>query len=410
MHSKRSRRSFSLDATEVEGGRLLNWTQYSGVISMHRSLISVALISFAVCSDVNAQPSLEICRNLTAGGLFDDAFVQTDASSFQTTNDLVCSATSSTYSKAKAISADTGVDIVEIVSGSFGLEVDESNYSEARSQFCSKSFAQAMADHALASRIRTASSVLARSFSQCIDTVANADGFFGYIKPSRNRDSFAIIMDKRDQDDQSYKITGITTSPGTATCDGNAHEATRARPYPFGNNSLNGRSTILCKPDDPTQSFLVAVNTDAGDIRGRNNDPIEIAGQAETLADTRDRLAVIERSLVPSGAVIFIEDRNCPPGWRADPKLKGRYVVGLQDGGTVGESVGQALSDKENRATGKHTHRVTYNRGRVNRTKGGNADHKATDDELPHAVTTEAAGTVDGTNAPYVQYLGCMKE
>jgi len=47
---------------------------------------------------------------------------------------------------------------------------------------------------------------------------------------------------------------------------------------------------------------------------------------------------------IPSGAVIFFNLASCPQGWRELTSARGRYIVGLPAGGTLGATVGTALS------------------------------------------------------------------
>ena len=64
------------------------------------------------------------------------------------------------------------------------------------------------------------------------------------------------------------------------------------------------------------------------------------------------------QQVVPSGAVIFFNAAACPTGWTAMAGARGRYIVGLNGGGTLGASVGTAMADQENRPVGQHAHSV----------------------------------------------------
>lgn len=64
--------------------------------------------------------------------------------------------------------------------------------------------------------------------------------------------------------------------------------------------------------------------------------------------------------LVPNGNVaitFFVE--ACPDGWSEYTGLRGRYPVGNPSGGDILGTVGTAMSDKEDRAVGQHTHTFT---------------------------------------------------
>ncbi|MGE0788106.1 MAG: hypothetical protein AB7S26_20715 [Sandaracinaceae bacterium] len=57
---------------------------------------------------------------------------------------------------------------------------------------------------------------------------------------------------------------------------------------------------------------------------------------------------------VPSGAIMYFNASTCPAGWTEVTAARGRTIVGLAgSAGTVGGTVGVALTDRENRG---HTH------------------------------------------------------
>jgi hypothetical protein len=60
-----------------------------------------------------------------------------------------------------------------------------------------------------------------------------------------------------------------------------------------------------------------------------------------------------ETASVPTGAVMMFDLAACPEGWSELSSARGRALVGLPAGGTLGGTVGAALGDVENRA---HAH------------------------------------------------------
>lgn len=58
---------------------------------------------------------------------------------------------------------------------------------------------------------------------------------------------------------------------------------------------------------------------------------------------------------VPAGAVMYFDLAACPTGWSPLDAARGRAIVGVPTGGTLGGTVGTALGDVENRT---HTHAV----------------------------------------------------
>lgn len=159
---------------------------------------------------------------------------------------------------------------------------------------------------------------------------------------------------------------------------------------------------------------------------------------------------------IPSGAVMHFNLTKCPQNWTALASAQGRYLVGIPSGGTVGQAVGTALGNGENRAVGRHGHSGSVG-GSGNHTHKGNTSHGGSHshdiDALTgltnldadgwhdsfergphrwfpnfiraagnhshnvslgggshtHSVTVNNAGSVAGTNAPYLQLLVCQK-
>lgn len=127
---------------------------------------------------------------------------------------------------------------------------------------------------------------------------------------------------------------------------------------------------------------------------------------------------------IPTGAVMFFNLSQCPSGWEEMVEGRGRYIVGLPAGGTPGATIGVALQNKENRTTGKHTHTV-IDPGHVHNIKAvGQYDGKIkaylsgstntaniiSSELAKTGIMIQEAGEVEGTNAPYVQLLVCVKK
>jgi hypothetical protein len=132
-------------------------------------------------------------------------------------------------------------------------------------------------------------------------------------------------------------------------------------------------------------------------------------------------------AIAPAGAVMFFATASCPAGWTEYAAAQGRYVVGLQPGGTLEKTDGTALSDGEDRPVGKHTHSVTdpghshdlsanpiLVGGNVTSSRLTGTASLAYNQPLTTApaftgISIDPAGAVDGTNAPYIQLLACRK-
>jgi hypothetical protein len=124
----------------------------------------------------------------------------------------------------------------------------------------------------------------------------------------------------------------------------------------------------------------------------------------------------------PAGAVMFFDLPSCPAGWTEFTQARGRYVVGLPAGGTLRGTSGTALSDQESRPVGQHSHSGTFNHVHsVNVVSGGgfaasgvlfgmgNPASVSTLNAALNVFFTDNAGSVAGTNAPYVQLRACRK-
>jgi len=123
-----------------------------------------------------------------------------------------------------------------------------------------------------------------------------------------------------------------------------------------------------------------------------------------------DKVREIPRGFqIPKGAVLAFHKTGCPDGWDELDVARGRYIVGLRKNGTLGSLVGEALTDKENRPTGQHTHEYT------DTWVGGSsgADSVQSGGSYPRPTskkTTMESEGVKETNAPYIQLLYCEKK
>ncbi len=128
---------------------------------------------------------------------------------------------------------------------------------------------------------------------------------------------------------------------------------------------------------------------------------------------------------VPRGMVAFFNLAACPTGWTELVAARGRYVVGLPLSGALAGTDGTALSNLEDRPVGQHNHTITdpghshsidvHVAGSVvYQVQGiGNGAAPAntiTTGSATTGITINNAGSVAGTNAPYIQLLICSKD
>lgn len=175
-----------------------------------------------------------------------------------------------------------------------------------------------------------------------------------------------------------------------------------------------------------------------------------------TAADENGTLAwssVAAASDWPSDMVVFSPTGSCPPGWTEYTDARGRAIVGLVAGGTNEATVGTALGNLEHRTVGQHDHAVTdpghthlqdphghavsdpgHQHGGALSTASASIDATGNDGVAVHSGTTTTsldgigvsvnsatatnvsasaevtvanAGSVGGTNAPYLQLKAC---
>lgn len=125
------------------------------------------------------------------------------------------------------------------------------------------------------------------------------------------------------------------------------------------------------------------------------------------------------------GMIAFFDGQACPTefGWQAYPAAAGRYLVAVAEGGQVGATVGQALTDGEDRPVGRHSHVARPDGGHSHdlavASVSGEGDNVAgsalsqrvgrTGAAGSHEHQIDAAGRLAGTNAPYIQLIACRK-
>jgi len=109
----------------------------------------------------------------------------------------------------------------------------------------------------------------------------------------------------------------------------------------------------------------------------------------------------------PDGAVLFFALSSCPAGWQPFADAAGRLVVPTPEGGTVGESVGQALASGEVRSHqhGFHATVTIPEQSLLFIADGSN-------DDFAHKGTYAFGGTsgMADPDLPYIQMLICQAE
>ncbi|MDU0353753.1 hypothetical protein RS130_07300 [Paraglaciecola aquimarina] len=161
------------------------------------------------------------------------------------------------------------------------------------------------------------------------------------------------------------------------------------------------------------------MRTDKGNLSG-----IDVIGNNDALHELRMQV----NSLVASGGLIardtvaFLAANSCPTGWTEFTEMRGRYVVGLLQNGTLKKTVGTPLGNGESRNNpGTHNHEFHDNmfahqngwNGSPNGSHDGEGLNASWRGDGPARrgsmkKATSQVGTND-TDSPYIQLLACIK-
>ncbi len=123
------------------------------------------------------------------------------------------------------------------------------------------------------------------------------------------------------------------------------------------------------------------------------------------------------------GSVMAFDIDTCPRGWEKFTDADGRYIVAVINSSNTGDITGTKLTDLENRQVGKHNHSVTDpGHKHIIQTglaetgsfmDGNNSGTQSSNDTLfatPSSyLSIDNAGSITGTNAPYIQVLWCKR-
>lgn len=343
----------------------------------------------------------QVCEIL-AKGIQQDVLIQgSDFQRFDAARSAICNTTNSSYTNASKKSFDGSLSVPDYVDIAVGTHSDNNTWSTNFAQFCSATFSlSAMSSNAIM-QLRTSSATAYNTVAACVQLYTEANGIFGLLSPAPNHDSVNIKVTKKSTGQGGFKINGIVYSPISAgvKCGGGLEAATPARPIEIRENQVN----ISCtKPRNV--AITLSVNTTEGALG-----PYQLSSENDELGDMRARIASLEGRQIPERTIAYFNQRSCPTGWLEIDAAKGRYIVALTPGGSLGATQGQKLTDLENRATGAHSHSsaaVTPKDVISVRLDPGALLGR---NDFTISTVQVDGGAVPGTNAPYVQFMACEK-
>lgn len=293
----------------------------------------------------------EVCKSLLQYGTYDAFDSWSDRERFNFSYHAVCRSKITSYSKAKSASLELGIDIIDVISGALDVGVDEQNFSNMKSQYCSKSYSEASGSSTFMTSVRKASRVLSSSFVDCVTLFRK--GFSAHVSQSRNKEAFAVHISYLTDGQSDFSINQVSAQPTEIECAQDEHLASHQNPI-----ERIGSVTLNCRNLNPEKSFILAVNTNRGSLLGPNGSGVELPGVKETISDIKDRLDRLEPNIVQPNTIAFFLTNQCPVSWSPlSDDLYGRYIVAVREGESIGAVVGKRLDDKENRPVGAHIHK-----------------------------------------------------
>ena len=220
---------------------------------------------------------------------------------------------------------------------------------------------------------------------------------------------------------KSYYVANSAWPPGIATLQSTGYlPASWPAQNPFGNAyTITSAATLTIESTVPSDVASLVARLAPLALQTVVSGGTRVAGTWPRPGQSSD-LASVQG--LPRNAVVLYNGTDCTAaGLTEVTAARGRYLVGLQPGGTLGGAVGTALSNLENRPVGRHTHVVTDpGHSHQYTSPSAAALSRQGPNTFGWAVTAQTsrsttgisiapAGTVDGTNAPYLQLLVCQK-
>ena len=328
--------------------------------------IAIGLLGIlpAIFSAQTPADPAKVCNTVLSTGIKDNYSVLTEKRQFDMYQDRLCKSNFSSYKSFQAGSASLGLDI-PLAKGLLGLdgsvEQNSQQFKENYYNYCESTYFNSQSKELFSSSISKVSNALVSSWAECKKDYINAwyqandTGTNIAITPGDGFTSFIVHVDvKAGAEKKPVEIFDIAPA-GKLSCQ---RENKKIAP----NYKVNLNEFLFTCTKPKHKEYTIAIDTN----HGRSNSvtvPAETAKFSE-LSDKLDRLSSrtseLERNRIPSGAIAYFEQKDCPAGWSRAITLSGRYAVGVHEANKneTGTVIGNVLGHKEDRPVGAHTAEV----------------------------------------------------
>jgi hypothetical protein len=373
---------------------------------MKSSVIAATALIF-ISASAHAQSTADVCKPILASGIQDTYNATGFSSSVARIRAAVCRQEMDTFSKANAAKNDLGLDVPGYFDLTFGGTTSSSNYQQRYSKFCSTNSTDIEDESSYTTAVSQANVQLASVFDRCVSSaLATSGALQAWVRPSSDLKKLTVFVRKSG----TARVVSFSATPSGLTCSDGLQNASARNPI-----LVNGSRSFVCERANNSGPMLIAANTQQDGSLFQN--PVEVPGLDETIAQLSKRVAKVEAQIVPKNTVAHFNRPDCPGGWeKVADSWRGRYLVSAVVAGTVAQVVGNALAPNENRVTGRHGHTADtafFGGGCTSDRKcaaWGNGPARGPRDVPPTSTKAPDGMTIsDGTNAPYVILTACVK-
>ena len=380
----------------------------------------LGILPVVFSNQVLADPA-KVCNAALAGGMKDSYSLLTKQEQFSMYQDRLCKSNFSSYQSFESGAAALKLNVpfakkLLNLGGSFekNSQIFKGNYST----YCNSSFYDNQNSDKFSLEINTVSDALAHSWLECKKSYfinwfeENETGVYAAFFEASGYDEFSVEIEvKSDVSNTPVKINSI--SPMSRLSCRRGDDNVKA------GYEIDQKKFVFTCMKPAHQKINLTIETSYG-----VTNTLTIPGERSKLTELNDmykdllgKTLSLEANKVPSGAIAYFEEKNCPVGWSRATTLSGRYAVGVHEANKneTGVVIGNVLGHKEDRPVGAHTHRHQNHFTAANPSeiyagiKG--AEWKHPGGTINFGIMrpqTESTG-VPSTAAPYMLLSACRK-